>query len=114
MLFVMHFGWYLGLYFGFFTSDGISDDISDAFRISGCGGKKINIKTGGLPPALWFRFLLLTCLWLHLVLYSSFAHTQDSGVDQVDVSPYQAGFQLNWCFCTSFGRNPLCSCPHIC
>ena len=56
MLFVMHFGWYLGLYFGFFTSDGISDDISDAFRISGCGGKKINIKTGGLPPALWFRF----------------------------------------------------------
>ena len=32
-----------------FTSDGISDGISDAFRIFGCGGKKINIKTGVYP-----------------------------------------------------------------
>ena len=56
MLFVMHFGWYLRLYFGFFTSETVSGGICDAFQIFGCGGKKINIKTGGLPPALWFRF----------------------------------------------------------
>ena len=42
--------------FRIFTSETISDGICDAFRIFGCGGKKINIKTGGLPPALWFRF----------------------------------------------------------
>ena len=49
MLFVMLFGWYLGLYLGFLTSETISGGICDAFRIFGCGGKKINIKTGGLP-----------------------------------------------------------------
>ena len=35
-----------------FTSDGILDGICDAFWILDAGGKKINIKTGGLPPAL--------------------------------------------------------------
>ena len=35
-----------------FTSDGISDGIRDAPQILDAGGKKINIKTGGLPPAL--------------------------------------------------------------
>ena len=42
--------------FRIFTSEFTSGGICDAFRIFGCGGKKINIKTGGLPPALWFRF----------------------------------------------------------
>ena len=60
MLFVMHFGWYLGLYFGFFTSDGISDDISDAFRISGCRGKK-KLRQGvyPLPYGLDFSYSLV-------------------------------------------------------
>ena len=38
--------------FRIFTLENISDVICDAFRIFGCGGKKINIKTGGLPPGL--------------------------------------------------------------
>ena len=44
-----------------FTSDGISDGISDAFRIFGCGGKKINIKTGvyPLPYGLDFSYSLV-------------------------------------------------------
>ena len=44
-----------------FTSDGISDGISDAFRIFGCGGKKINIKTGvyPLPYRLDFSYSLV-------------------------------------------------------
>ena len=44
-----------------FTSDGISDGISDAFQIFGCGGKKINIKTGvyPLPYGLDFSYSLV-------------------------------------------------------
>ena len=38
--------------FRIFTSDSISDGICDTFQILDAGGKKINIKTGGLPPAL--------------------------------------------------------------
>ena len=86
-----------GCYFGFFTLEIISEYFVMYFGFLDRKLKKNNIKTGGLTPCL------LTCLLLYLVLCSSFAHTQHSGVDQVDVSPYQAGFQLNWCFCTSFG-----------
>ena len=61
MLFVMLFGWYLGLYFRFFTSEIVSGGICDAFRIFGCGGKKINIKTGvyPLPYDLDFSYSLV-------------------------------------------------------
>ena len=61
MLFVMLFGWYLGLYFGFFTSETVSGGICDAFPIFGCGGKKINIKTGvyPLPYGLDFSYSLV-------------------------------------------------------
>ena len=76
------------------------------------GGKILRQGAYPLPYDLDFSYSLVCGYIWSCILF--FAHTQDSGVDQVDVSPYQAGFQLNWCFCTSFGRNPLCSCPGIC
>ena len=52
MLFVMHFGWYFGLYFGFLLWKLFRVVFVMHFGFLDAGEKKINIKTGGLPPAL--------------------------------------------------------------
>ena len=87
--------------------------ICDAFQIFGCGGKK-KIKTGAypLPYDLDFSYSLV-CGYIWSCILLLHIHKTVEWI-KLMFHPTKQFSSWNWCFCTSFGRNPLCSCPHIC